>query len=90
MEELTELKSSETIPVPPDEVIKLQLLQMAIDSRSVDPLGFAKEMYEWVKEVDLRESIVGESWKEYGNKYTTDLTGSSGNSKTVVAEEPKE
>lgn len=50
MEELTELKSSETILVPPDEVIKLQLLQMAIDSRSVDPLGFAKEMYNWVKE----------------------------------------
>lgn len=50
MEEFTELKSSETIPVPPDEVIKLQCLQMATDYRSADVVAFAKEMYEWIKE----------------------------------------
>lgn len=50
MEELTKLKASEIIPVPPDEVIKLQCLQMAIDSGHKAPLDFAKEMYAWVKD----------------------------------------
>lgn len=87
MEELTELKSSETILVPPDEIIKLQLLQMAIDSRNINPLEFAKEMYEWVKagsqHAEKWNSQTGES------KYTYDLTGCVGY-KTGVANEPKQ
>lgn len=35
--------------VPPDEIIKLQCLQMAIDARTCDAIGYAKEMYDWVK-----------------------------------------
>lgn len=50
MEELAEIKSSETIPVPPDEVIKLQCLQMAIEYKAIDPVSYAKEMFVWIKE----------------------------------------
>lgn len=35
---------------PSDEVIKLNCLQMAIDYKSNNPLEFAKEMYNWIKE----------------------------------------
>lgn len=40
----------EGITVPPDEIIKLNCLQMAIDYKSGDPLAFAKEMHSWIKE----------------------------------------
>lgn len=90
MEELTELKSSDTIPVPPDEVIKLQLLQMAIDSGNIAPLDFAKEMYEWVKANSDRAQPNGEKWNETNEvKYSYDLTGCVGY-KTGVANEPKQ
>ena len=36
--------------VPPDEIIKLNCLQMAIDYKFIDPIKVAKEMFEWVKE----------------------------------------
>lgn len=44
------LLPQEGTTVPPDEIIKLNCLQMAIDSRHISPLEFAKEMYSWVKE----------------------------------------
>lgn len=45
-----ELNRECEIGVPPDEVIKLNCLQMAIDHNFIDPIGAAKEMYTWIKE----------------------------------------
>lgn len=44
------LLPQEGFTTPPDEIIKLNCLQMAIDSKHASPLEFAKEMYNWVKE----------------------------------------
>lgn len=45
--------------VPPDEIIKLQCLQMAIDFRAADIMAFAKEMYDWVKRPLHDDNIIG-------------------------------
>jgi len=40
--------------VPPDEIIKLQCLQLAIQSHSCDPLEMAKSVFKWVKEQEMK------------------------------------
>lgn len=51
--------------VPPDEIIKLQCLQMAVDLRNsnpldiTDPIKMAKEMFNWVKRPLHDDNIIG-------------------------------
>lgn len=82
----------EGITVPPDEIIKLNCLQMAIDCRACDAIGYAKEMYSWIKEDSPRRQPDGAKWDIRSDevKYSYDLTGCAGTNKTAVSEESKE
>jgi hypothetical protein len=62
MEELQPLCQCGSI-VPPDEIIKINCLQMAVDHQSIDPLAFAKEMYNWVK--DGKEKINHDEFEQF-------------------------
>lgn len=72
---------SEGITTPPDEIIKLNCLQMAIDYKACDAIAYAKEMYEWVKEPKAEKWTINSDEV----KYSYDLTGCR-TDKTIAAD----
>lgn len=63
---------------PSDEVKKLMCLEFATrNTDNLDPINYAKEMYEWVKGNAQPPSLDGPKWDNNSSevKYTYDLTG---------------